>query len=51
MQLKGLQLNLYLKYRVRTVEASAFLGLTPNILRYRVAGLRRNSQNQVENIK
>ncbi len=40
--------DLYLKYRVRTVEASAFLGLTPNIVRYRVAGLRRNSQNQVE---
>jgi len=40
--------DLYLKYRVRTVEASAFLGLTPNIVRYRVAGLRRNSQNQIE---
>ncbi len=40
--------DLYLKYRVRTVEASAFLGLTPNIVRYRVAGLLRNSQNQVE---
>ena len=40
--------DLYLKYRVRTVEASAFLGLTPNIVRYRVAGLRRSTQNQVE---
>jgi len=40
--------DLYLKYRVRTVEASAFLGLTPNIVRYRVAGLRRNAENQIE---
>ncbi|GIT70964.1 MAG: hypothetical protein Ct9H300mP28_07780 [Pseudomonadota bacterium] len=40
--------DLYLKYGVRTVEASAFLGLTPNIVRYRVAGLRRSAQNQVE---
>ncbi len=40
--------DLYLKYGVRTVEASAFLGLTPNIVRYRVAGLRRSTQNQVE---
>ena len=40
--------DLYLKYRVRTVEASAFLGLTPNIVRYRAAGLRRDSENQIE---
>jgi len=31
--------ELYLKYDVRAVEASAFLGLTPNIVRYRAAGL------------
>ena len=40
--------DLFLKYGVATVEASAFLDLTPNIVRYRVAGLRLNAQNQVE---
>ena len=40
--------DLFLKYGVTTVEASAFLGLTPNIVRYRVAGLRINSKNQIE---
>ena len=40
--------DLFLKYGVTAVEASAFLDLTPNIVRYRVAGLRLNAQNQVE---
>jgi len=40
--------ELFLRKGVNTVEASAFLGLTPNIVRYRVAGLRLNSQNQIE---
>lgn len=40
--------ELYLQYGVRTVEASAFLDLTPNIVRYRVAGLVLNSANQIE---
>ncbi|MTJ07668.1 PfaD family polyunsaturated fatty acid/polyketide biosynthesis protein [Anabaena sp. UHCC 0204] len=40
--------DLYLKYGVRTVEASAFLDLTPNIVYYRVAGLSLNSANQIE---
>ena len=40
--------DLFLKHGVTTVEASAFLGLTPNIVRYRAAGLRLNAQNQVE---
>ncbi|MDM8530720.1 PfaD family polyunsaturated fatty acid/polyketide biosynthesis protein [Anaerolineales bacterium HSG25] len=39
--------NLYLKHGVRTVEASAYLGLTPHIVRYRVAGLELNQQNQI----
>ena len=39
--------EMFLKHGVTTVEASAFLGLTPNIVRYRVAGLRRNAQNQI----
>ncbi|WP_341527600.1 PfaD family polyunsaturated fatty acid/polyketide biosynthesis protein [Nostoc sp. UHCC 0302] len=40
--------DLYLKYQVRTVEASAFLDLTPNIVYYRVAGLGLNDANQIE---
>ena len=31
--------DLFLKYGIRVVEASAYLGLTPHIVRYRVAGL------------
>ena len=40
--------DLYLKHGIRTVEASAFLDLTANIVRYRVAGLSLNAQNQIE---
>jgi trans-AT polyketide synthase, acyltransferase and oxidoreductase domains len=40
--------DLYLKYGVRVVEASAFLDLTPNIVYYRVAGLGLNAANQIE---
>jgi trans-AT polyketide synthase, acyltransferase and oxidoreductase domains len=40
--------DLYLNYEVKTVEASAFLDLTPNIVYYRVSGLSLNSANQVE---
>ncbi|NMG05896.1 PfaD family polyunsaturated fatty acid/polyketide biosynthesis protein [Brasilonema sp. UFV-L1] len=40
--------DLYLKYGVRTVEASAFLDLTPNIVYYRAAGLGVNAANQIE---
>jgi trans-AT polyketide synthase, acyltransferase and oxidoreductase domains len=41
-------IDLYLKYGVRTVEASAFLDLTPNIVYYRAAGLTLNAANQIE---
>lgn len=41
-------IDLYLNYGVRTVEASAFMNLTPNIVYYRVAGLRLNAANQIE---
>ncbi len=41
-------IELYLKYEVRTVEASAFLDLTPHIVYYRVAGLELDSQNQLQ---
>jgi trans-AT polyketide synthase, acyltransferase and oxidoreductase domains len=40
--------DLYLKYGVRVVEASAFLDLTPNIVYYRAAGLSLNAANQIE---
>ncbi len=39
--------DLYLKYGVRSVEASAFLDLTPNIVYYRVAGLQLDKANQI----
>ena len=39
--------DMFLKHGVATVEASAFLGLSPNIVRYRAAGLSRNSKNQL----
>jgi PfaD family protein len=39
--------SLYLKYGVKTVEASAFLDLTPHVVWYRVAGLSRNSDGSV----
>jgi PfaD family protein len=40
--------ELYLKYGVKTVEASAFLDLTPNIVRYRAAGLSLKQDGQIE---
>jgi len=40
----------FLKLGVRTVEASAFLGLTEHIVHYRVAGLSRNTDGSI-NIK
>ncbi len=39
--------ELYLQYGVKVVEASAFLDLTPHIVRYRVAGLSRNPDGSV----
>jgi len=38
---------LYLKYRVRCVEAAAFINLTRNIVYYRVAGLSRDDNGGV----
>lgn len=40
--------DLYLKFGVTTVEASAFLDLTPNIVYYRAVGLNLNSENKIE---
>ncbi|MEV4314048.1 PfaD family polyunsaturated fatty acid/polyketide biosynthesis protein [Actinocrispum sp. NPDC049592] len=39
--------DLYLRHGVRCVEASAFMDLTPHIVRYRVAGLRRAADGPV----
>ncbi|MEV8551986.1 PfaD family polyunsaturated fatty acid/polyketide biosynthesis protein [Streptomyces glaucescens] len=39
-RLERTAVDLYLRHRVRCVEASAFLGLTPHVVRYRLAGLR-----------
>ncbi|MCT7943374.1 eicosapentaenoate synthase subunit PfaD [Shewanella holmiensis] len=39
--------ELFLKHKVRTVEASAFLGLTPQIVYYRAAGLSRDNHGEV----
>lgn len=39
--------GLYLKYNLTTVEASAFMGLTPHIVHYRVAGLGLDKSNRV----
>jgi trans-AT polyketide synthase/acyltransferase/oxidoreductase domain-containing protein len=38
--------DLYLKHRVTTIEASAYLRLTPALVRYRVAGLRPGNDGQ-----
>ncbi|NJM66122.1 MAG: PfaD family polyunsaturated fatty acid/polyketide biosynthesis protein [Acaryochloris sp. RU_4_1] len=40
--------ELYLQYGVKTVEASAFLDLTANIVYYRAAGLSLNATQQIE---
>lgn len=39
--------ELFLRYGVRCVEASAYMDLTPHIVRYRVAGLGRDAQGRL----
>ena len=39
--------ELFLRHGVRTVEASAYLDLTPHIVRYRVAGLQTTPDGQI----
>jgi len=48
MAIERRAVDLYLKYEVTTVEASAFLDLTANIVYYRVAGLSLNDANQIQ---
>ncbi|WGV98105.1 eicosapentaenoate synthase subunit PfaD [Vibrio sp. YMD68] len=40
--------ELFLKHGVHTVEASAFLGLTPQIVQYRAAGLSRDAKGEIQ---
>lgn len=40
--------DLYLNHGVKTIEASAFLSLTPDLVRYRAAGLTLDSAGQVQ---
>ncbi|MER6129381.1 PfaD family polyunsaturated fatty acid/polyketide biosynthesis protein [Streptomyces sp. NPDC001795] len=39
--------ELFLRYGVRCVEASAFMNLSPHVVRYRLAGLRRDTSRAV----
>ena len=39
--------DLFLKYGVKTVEASAYMALTEHIVHYRVAGLEKGSKGEV----
>lgn len=39
--------ELYLKHGVRVIEASAYLRLTPHLVRYRAAGLERDAAGRV----
>lgn len=39
--------DLYLKYGVKTVEASAFMNLTPSLVYYHTAGLSQNSHGEI----
>jgi PfaD family protein len=39
--------DLYLRHGVRLVEASAFLDLTPHVVRYRLTGIRRDENGDV----
>jgi PfaD family protein len=39
--------ELFLRKGVRVIEASAFLALTPHVVRYRAAGLRQNADGSI----
>ncbi|MBU3914021.1 PfaD family polyunsaturated fatty acid/polyketide biosynthesis protein, partial [bacterium] len=40
--------DLYLKHGVTTIEASAFMELTPHVVRYRVAGLSLDANDNIQ---
>lgn len=39
--------DLLLKHNVKTIEASAFLGITPSLIRYKVKGLKKDANGKV----
>ena len=47
-ELERAAVELYLKHNVNTIEASAFLDLSPNIVYYRAAGLELDADNRVK---
>ena len=40
--------NLYLKYGITVVEASAYMGLTYGLVQYRAAGLSRSQDGSIQ---
>lgn len=40
-------IDLFLKYGVRVIEAAAYMGITSPLIRYRVKGLKRNSDGTI----
>ena len=47
-ELERRAVELYLKHGVATIEASAYIDLSPHIVYYRAAGLSLNSKNEIE---
>jgi trans-AT polyketide synthase, acyltransferase and oxidoreductase domains len=47
-ELERRAVELYLKHGVTTIEASAYIDLSPHIVHYRVAGLSLNANGQIE---
>ncbi len=45
--LEGSVVDLYLRYQIRVVEASAFLDLSPSLVHYRAAGLLLDERGQI----
>jgi trans-AT polyketide synthase, acyltransferase and oxidoreductase domains len=45
--IEGGTVDLYLRHGIRLVEASAFLDLTPHVVRYRLAGIHRDAKGSI----
>jgi trans-AT polyketide synthase, acyltransferase and oxidoreductase domains len=45
--LESATVDLYVRHGIRLAEASAFLDLTPHVIRYRLAGIRRGEDGSV----
>lgn len=48
--LENIIVGLLLRYQVRRVEASAFMALTPAVVRYAFSGVTRNAAGQIQRI-